>query len=139
MSHGPHYRAIYSRDPDDDAWLVHIDGIDQCHSYGRTLHQASNRIEEALALWLDSAPDQFELDHCWPELVKSLASAVEQARHTASGANRAAAEATASAALQLTGMGLSRRDTAEILGLSHQRIQQLLNAADTSGRGSARQ
>lgn len=58
------YRAIYDRDPMDDAWLVRIDGIDGCHTYGRTKQEASQRIEEALALWLDEEFGDFVLQHC---------------------------------------------------------------------------
>jgi transposase-like protein len=39
---------------------------------------------------------------------------------------QAAGAATAKAAKRLDRMGLSRRDTAEVLGISHQRVQQLL-------------
>ncbi len=52
----PRYVAIFERDADGDAWLVHIDGIAECHTYGRTRHQAGVRIREALAAWLDRAP-----------------------------------------------------------------------------------
>jgi predicted RNase H-like HicB family nuclease len=57
------YRAIYEHDPTDDAWLVRIDGIDGCHTYGRTKQEAAERIEEALALWLDREPGEFALEH----------------------------------------------------------------------------
>ena len=36
---------------------------------------------------------------------------------------------TAEAVRRLTDLGLSRRDAAELLGLSHQRVQQLLEAS----------
>ena len=54
------------------------------------------------------------------------AAAVTEARTTAVDAARTASQATTRAARQLARMGLSRRDTAEILGISHQRVQQLL-------------
>ena len=69
MTKRKHFVAIYERDRETDAWLVHIDGIEACHTYGRTLHQAGERIEEALALWLDREPDQFALEHQWPKAV----------------------------------------------------------------------
>jgi predicted RNase H-like HicB family nuclease len=119
--------AIYERDRESDAWLVHVDGIDGCHTYGRTLRQAGERIEEALAVWLDRDPGDFVLQHHWPETITQLAAMVEEARHASADASRAASDATVSAAHRLATMGLSRRDTAEILGISHQRVQQLLN------------
>ena len=127
MTRKRHYVAVYERDPESDAWLVHIDGIAACQTYGRTLRQAGERIEEALALWLDREPVEFVLEHRWPKAVHDVAAEVTEARSAAAEATQAASEATTSAARRLTRMGLSRRDTAEILGISHQRVQQLLS------------
>ena len=46
------YVAVYERDSESDAWLVHIKTIPGCLTYGRTLRQAEARIREALAAWL---------------------------------------------------------------------------------------
>ncbi len=46
------FTALYERDTESDAWLVHIEGIDGCHTYGRTRTEAEARMHEALALWL---------------------------------------------------------------------------------------
>jgi predicted RNase H-like HicB family nuclease len=126
MTRRKRYVALYERDRESDAWLVHIDGIEACQTYGRTLRQAGERIEEALALWLDRDPDEFVLDHEWPQAVNDVAAEVSEARTTAAEATQLSSEATIRAARLLTRMGLSRRDTAEILGISHQRVQQLL-------------
>ena len=48
--------AVYERDPDADAWLVSIKGIEGCQTYGRSLRQAETRIREALALVARSRP-----------------------------------------------------------------------------------
>jgi hypothetical protein len=48
------------------------------------------------------------------------------ARSAASDAAEHAATTLARSAKQLDRMGLSRRDAADILGVSHQRVQQLL-------------
>jgi transposase-like protein len=64
-----------------------------------------------------------------PELPTSLdiaAVSVSKARHDAAKSAKAAGTATAKAARRLDRVGLSRRDTAEVLGISHQRVQQLL-------------
>lgn len=127
MSKRRRYVAVYERDRESDAWLVHVDGIDGCHTYGRTLRQAGERIEEALAAWLDREPDESEIEHRWPEQVSKLATTVEEARSASVDAAQAASEATVSAVRRLAKMGLSRRDTAEVLGISHQRVQQLLS------------
>jgi predicted RNase H-like HicB family nuclease len=126
MTRRKHFVAVYDRDRDNDAWLVHIDGIEACHTYGRTLRQAGDRIEEALAVWLDREPRDFVLEHEWPKAVADVAEEVSNMRQEAAEAAQSASDATMRAARRLTRMGLSRRDTAEILGISHQRVQQLL-------------
>ena len=120
------YVAVYERDRERDAWLVHIDGIDGCHTYGRTLGQAAERIGEALGAWLDRDPARVEIEHRWPDEVTDIAAEVAVARHAATQATKLAGEATVAGAQRLQRMGLSRRDTAQILGISHQRVQQLL-------------
>ena len=104
----------------------HIKGIPGCHTYGRTLRQAETRIREALALWLDRDPDGLEIASEWPPELEDVATKVSQARRDAAASAQAAGAATAEAAKKLDRMGLSRRDTADVLGISHQRVQQLL-------------
>ena len=45
--------------PSTSAWLVRVEGLDGCHTYGRTKLEAAERIEEALAAWLDNDPSEF--------------------------------------------------------------------------------
>ena len=118
--------AVFERDPDDDAWLVSIKGIKGCQTYGRTLRQAESRIREALAAWLDRDPESLNITPQYPKEVSLLASQVSQARSKAEQAGAHALDATQQAARRLTAMGLSRRDAADLLGISHQRVQQLL-------------
>ena len=53
MASPPAFTALYERDTESDAWLVRIEGIDGCHTYGRTRPEAEAHIREALAVWLD--------------------------------------------------------------------------------------
>ena len=126
MTRTKRYVALYKRDAESDAWLVRIKGIAGCHTYGRTLRQAESRIREALGAWLDRDPGGLEIASQWPRELEDVAAAVAQARRDAAASARAAGEETANAARKLEGMGLSRRDTADVLGISHQRVQQLL-------------
>ena len=126
MSRTKNYVAVLERDRESDAWLVHIKGIEACHTYGRTLRQAESRIREALGAWLDREPDELVITPEWPTELMRLASEVSQTRNTAEKASHEAAAKTARAARRLERMGLSRRDTADVLGISHQRVQQLL-------------
>ena len=126
MTRSKRYIAVYERDRETDAWLVHIKGIAGCTTYGRTLRQAEARIREALAVWLDRDPDGLDIASEWPPALDDVATKVGQARREAAASAQAAGVATAIAAKELHRMGLSRRDTAVVLGISHQRVQQLL-------------
>ena len=126
MTRTKNYVAVYERDPESDAWLVRIKAIPGCHTYGRTLRQAETRIREALAVWLDREPEGLEITPQWPADVAALASEVSQVRYAASKSAQTAGSTTAKAAKKLDRMGLSRRDTADVLGISHQRVQQIL-------------
>jgi predicted RNase H-like HicB family nuclease len=57
------FRALYEYDAADSAWLVRVEGLDGCHTYGRSRPEAAARIQEALAAWLDVEPGQFTLSH----------------------------------------------------------------------------
>jgi predicted RNase H-like HicB family nuclease len=126
MSRTKTYVAVFEHDADEDVWLVHIKGIDGCQTYGRSIRQAEARIREALAAWLDRAPDELTITPELPSDVALLATEVSQARFAAERAGADAQRATVEAVKRLTRMGLSRRDAADLLGISHQRVQQLL-------------
>ena len=123
------YVAMYERDDRDDAWNVRIQGQDGCQTDGRSLRQAQARIRDALALWLDASPEALTIRDEFPPRFANVAASVHQLREQAESADAKAQAGTASAARALTELGLSRRDAAELLGLSHQRIQQLLAAS----------
>jgi predicted RNase H-like HicB family nuclease len=129
MSRKKTYVAIYERDEHDDAWNVRIEGLVGCQTYGRSLRQAQHRIREALALWLDRDPDSLTIRDQLPRELAEVAQRVNQARAEAERAGTNAQKQVARAARTLTERGLSRRDAAELLGLSHQRVQQLLEAS----------
>jgi predicted RNase H-like HicB family nuclease len=129
MSPKKTYTAVYDRDPDTDAWNIHIEGLVGCQTYGRSLRQAQSRIIEALALWLDREPDAITIHHQLPKDLAAVAQRVTRARADAERAGTKAQQQVAEAVRALTDRGLSRRDAAEVLGLSHQRIQQLLEVS----------
>lgn len=126
-------------------WLAEIEEIPQVHTFGRTLGKARQYLVDALALWLnepiETIRDRIEyrparLDH---NLLTKVHEAVA-AREIAEGATIAASELMTTAAQALTADAkLSLRDAAELLGISHQRVQQLLvrrsGGASTVGSG----
>lgn len=129
MSKKKTYVAVYERDSVDDAWNVRIDGLEGCQTYGRSLRQAQARIREALGLWLDRDPSELRIEDQMPAKLAAVAKRANRARLDAERAGAKAQEQVAGAAKALTDLGLSRRDAAELLGLSHQRVQQLVDAS----------
>ena len=129
MSRKKTYLAVYERDEADDAWNVRVEGLDGCQTYGRSLRQAQARIREALAVWLDKEPETLVIRDQLPTSLVAVADSVARARRDAELAGTKAQHQTVEAVKSLTKLGLSRRDAAELLGLSHQRVQQLLDAS----------
>ena len=123
------YTAIYDYDADDNAWNVRVKGLTGCQTYGRSIRQAQSRIREALGLWLDTTPAQLLIRDQFPAALASVADDVVRARGAAERAGAKAHRQTIEAVKALTDLGLSRRDAAELLGLSHQRVHQLLEAS----------
>lgn len=123
------YTAVYQRDPQDDVWLVSVRGYSGCQTYGKSLRQAQRRIREALALWLNVDETALLIRHSFPTELATLTADVHRAREAAAKAGAKAQAQTAGAVKALAELGLSRRDAAELLGLSHQRVQQLAEAS----------
>ena len=112
----------------DGRWTVELEEEPRVHTWGKTVDQALARMREAAALWFQTDEGDIELiPH--PALPKATGRSVQQARaarEQARSADRLAVEQTKKAAAALTGRGISMRDTAAILGISHQRVHQLL-------------
>jgi predicted RNase H-like HicB family nuclease len=125
------YHANFELDQ-SGVWLAEIEEIPQVHTYGRTLGKARQYLADALALWLnepiDKLKDRIEYRPAAlnPTLLKKVHEAIA-AREIAEGATNAAGELMTTAAQALTADAkLSLRDAAELLGISHQRVQQLV-------------
>jgi predicted RNase H-like HicB family nuclease len=120
--------AAFQRD-DEGYWLVELLEEPRVHTYGRTLAKAREHIVDATALWYEVAPEELDIveDIRLPEPVKASLELARREREHAQSAQEVAAGATRDAARALVKEGrLSVRDAADLLGLSHQRVQQLL-------------
>lgn len=112
------------------AWIAHVRGVRGCHTYGRSLEEARRRIREALSLWVDDAEtadlrEQIRLPGDARQAIRRSSAArtrAEQEREDAQRATSAAAE------LLVRRLGLGVRDAGELLGLSYQRVQQLVGS-----------
>lgn len=122
------YKVRYERDP-SGWWIVTIPEVQGCRTQGRSIAEGRKRIREALALFVDEAAadrvtlvDDIRLSAAMKRKVREVAAV----RLRAERLKEKAQDVTRAAASQLTRRaGLSVRDAAEMLGISHQRVQQL--------------
>lgn len=119
--------VTYTRD-NDGWWVATVNEIPGCHTQGRTIEQAKLRIREALSLWVKdiskvSLVDDIQL----PKKIINLLDKVENQREQASCLQQDLHSNCRSTAVALTQeLGLSYRDAGELLGLSRQRVQQMV-------------
>ena len=126
------YTARLEREA-DGRWTVELAEEPRVHTWGKTVDQALARIREAAAMWFETDEESIDLVPS-PVLPKAILRTVEQAgraRAQARNADRLAIDKTRQATVELARRGISMRDAATILGISHQRVHQLL-AADAA-------
>lgn len=54
------YTAVFHLDP-SGWWFAEVPELAGCHTQGRTVDQARERIREAIAVWLDVPDDAFTI------------------------------------------------------------------------------
>ena len=124
-------------------WIATVPALRGVHTHARTLAGLRRYLQDAIALWIEVGrvdagerdPEvardaiNLELRLRLPADVRRAAEAARRSRERATAAERDAARATREAAQALVRAGLSRRDAADVLRLSHQRVDQLLRPA----------
>jgi len=121
------YTVRYERDV-EGWWVATVPRVRGCHTQGRTLDEARRRIREALALFIDDANTVLLRDDIrLPADVKRMLERVARTRRQTDLLQRECALHLRKAVKQLSRrMGLSVRDQANLLGLSHQRVHQII-------------
>lgn len=125
------YHATFELDQSGE-WLAQIDEIPEVHTFGRTLGKAQEYVLDALALWLNVPVAHVKGSVIFHETIlpSNIQQTIDDAvatRELAFAATNNANEFLANAAVALVdGARLSMRDAARILGVSHQRVQQLV-------------
>ncbi|MGO9838564.1 MAG: type II toxin-antitoxin system HicB family antitoxin [Polyangiaceae bacterium] len=124
------YTVTYERD-ERGLWVAHVKGIAGCHTQGRTIAQARDRIREALGLFDEHADKaQLEDDVRLPDNVNRLVGAQRSARSKQEAMNAELRELNVKVARALTKqVGLSLRDAGELLGASAESVRQWVEAS----------
>jgi predicted RNase H-like HicB family nuclease len=126
------FTVRYERDTRSGWWVAQVKEEPAAITQGRTLGEARRRIREALAVVLDdelAAEQAVLVDHVkLPAAVRRALGRARAARRRLDRETRAAQLTTALAVERLVRQeGLSVRDAGELLGISHQRVQQLVH------------
>jgi predicted RNase H-like HicB family nuclease len=127
----PAYRAVAERD--GSWWAIRVPELRGVYSQARRLADVEAMARDAIALVLDVAPRSFDVS-VEPNLGSDAAELVEEAlasRLEAARAARRASEQLRAVVDRLASSGLTVRDIAHILGLSHQRIAQVSGSRRT--------
>ena len=111
-------------------WVASVPQVPGCHSQGRSIQQVRERIREALSLFVKNAATAKIVVHVQvPREIHGAVARTKIIREKAQAAAEKAHENTREAVLFLTKQQkLSVRDVGELLGISHQRVQQLLSS-----------
>lgn len=122
------YHVDYERD-EAGWWVATVRGnIAGVHTQGRTIEEARRRIREALSTAVDDADTAALADNV--KLPKEIAREIRHAkslrRDVEERTARAGVAARKAARALLKEMGLSVRDAGALLGISGQRVQQLV-------------
>lgn len=126
------YKTVFR--PDDNGWwFIDVPELPGCHSQARNIASGRDHIREAISMVTNADLDTFDLDVDY-QLPKAQQAAVAKARRTRERAEEAAqraaeaAQATEAAVrvLQEGPIKLGTRDVAELVGVSHQRVAQIL-------------
>jgi hypothetical protein len=109
-------------------WALDVEGLRGVHTQVRRIDQAEEMVRDAIAGVRDITPNSFEilLAPEVPAALRTMLDEATKARSQAAEAQDAAAQLTRDAARRLVDEGLTVRDAGVLLGVSHQRIAQLV-------------
>ena len=125
-----------------DWWAISVPELRGVHTQARRLEGVEATVRDAIALFLNVRPDSFEIRivPVLPRELQKKVGRVRKVRDEAEVLQRQATMASAEVAADLVERAhLTVRDAGRVLGVSHQRVAQLLKAgASTPRRGNHR-
>jgi len=116
--------AVYERD-EDGVWIVALEEEPRAHSFGRTLERARANIEDVASLWFDGELEVLD-EVILPKGARDEVDEANAVRAELRSLEAVLRTCSTSAAHRLAKENISRRDIGNLLGISHQRVQQLL-------------
>lgn len=130
MNRRRRYEALCTRE--GNWWAIDVPDVPGVHTQAKRLDQAEAMARDALALMLEVPPDSFDVD-----VTPLLDADVDRALEEWADSVRALDEKKQQVGLAVAALlillvrqrGLSYRDAGRIVGLSHQRVQQILKEA----------
>lgn len=131
------YTVRYERDKDSGWWIATVPAVRGCLTQGKSIQQARTRIREALSLFVDNADSAILVDDfVLPGPIENQVSAAKAVKEELKIAE-ARYQQTASTAINslVRKFGLSARDAAVVMGLSHQRINQVVSKSKRKSVG----
>ena len=121
---------------------MRVPDVPGCHSYGRTIAQARERIREALGLFVDNANTaEIEDDIRLPKSLSLHLKVARELREKVTNDQRRMIAAQRRAVFAIRRLKLGHRDAGQLLGVSFQRVhqlEQLPETADTTAERPAR-
>lgn len=108
-------------------WFVQVEGVGATQA--RHLRELDSMVTDLVQIKVGNVEDEVQVDYTFV-LPGSAQEHLDQARNLRAEAERLQSEATAelrSAATELRESSLPYRDIGRLIGVSHQRVQQLLN------------
>lgn len=123
-----------------DWWAIDVPALLGAHTQARRLDRVEHMAREVISLLVDVPEDSFdvriqaELDDEWARLLRET----REARIAADEASERAQRLVRTAIVTLQGAGLTTREVGQLLGVTHQRVQQLAADASRAGANTAK-
>jgi sulfur carrier protein ThiS len=110
-------------------WAITVPGLDSVFSQARRLDQVEARAREAIAMMLDvdeADVGELAVSVTPPDTVADLLRELDVSEAAAASASEQAATLRRQVAQELLDEGFPMRDVGRLIGISHQRVSQIL-------------